>query len=241
MRRLLFLFSIPFICSCQTQDDIYGSDSIIVTDNYSRTNTFPADSFNIPFRIEENSLGYVRVRTHPTFHERDTSNLLARIKSGTRIHAMIPLEYKDEWYYEEPYHYAVRIKNKDGKECLGYICKFVLIPEEQFILDSICDAKQNACPDSDTGELIVRGVYKGKNLWLTNPLECRGTYGTIGYVQVNNFQDFPMISTRLYHYESLHEVKLEYYNLEIGDSLKITITHEPCTVPTIVNPEDIQN
>jgi len=235
------IFFTTLLFSCQTEDDIYGNDAIIFTGNYCRTNPFPDDSFNLEFRIDENSLGYARIRSSSSFSLSDTTNVLARVKCGTKIRAMIPVELKDELYGHEPYYYAVALTNEDGKSCLGYVSKFVVIPNQWYVLDSLCNAQQKICSHQPAPDIELNGIYKGQNLLISNPTNCWGSASCIHEISVNGKFEFDTPTTRFPDpYEFTREIDFShFFDLSPGDSVHVVIAYDPCCPPEILNPEAI--
>ena len=81
--------------------------------------------------INDNSLGYARIRNDDTyFHPGYKDNLTGHVKCGTVLHAFLPEIYRgivdgNEVSTRNPY-YIVQIKDSAGNICIGYIAGHVI-------------------------------------------------------------------------------------------------------------------
>jgi hypothetical protein len=81
--------------------------------------------------------------------------------------------------------------------------------------------------------IILNGIYTGKNLYVQNPFSDLGGFCITSKPVVNG-----SVSTALIH-SSAFEIRLSDYNLKNGDSVHIVITHDDNCLPKVLNPEAI--
>lgn len=86
---------------------------------------------------------------------------------------------------------------------------------------------------STTGTIILKGTYQGKNLLLENIVSGKGEDDCKHKVTING-----KVAPRL---SSVVEVDLSFLQLEIGDSLEVSIAHTKDCRPNILNPEVLKN
>jgi hypothetical protein len=81
------------------------------------------------------------------------------------------------------------------------------------------------------GEVVLNGVYQGKNLYVMNPFSSTGGF-CIKEVNVNGQKTNDDINS------SAFEIDLSVYQFNAGDKLIITITHKDDCKPRVLN-EDV--
>lgn len=82
-----------------------------------------------------------------------------------------------------------------------------------------------------SGEIVVEGIYQGKNLYIINPFSTSGSGFCIFEVMVNGKISNDEINS------SAFEIDLAVYNLKPGDKIVIIIKHTDNCAPRVVNPE----
>jgi len=82
---------------------------------------------------------------------------------------------------------------------------------------------------SFAGELVLEGIYFGKNLFIQNPESAEGTFCTNQVIVNENAIPFDQASA--------FEIRLDELGLTIGDSVTIVIIHEDDCKPKLLNPE----
>jgi hypothetical protein len=81
------------------------------------------------------------------------------------------------------------------------------------------------------GEIVLKGVYQGKNVYVMNPFASSGVGFCVFEVTVNGRLTTDEINS------SAFEVDLTVYKLNKGDKLTIIIKHKDDCVPKVINPE----
>jgi len=84
------------------------------------------------------------------------------------------------------------------------------------------------------GEIILDGIYQGKNLYVMNPFASSGVGFCVYEVTVNGKISTDEINS------SAFEIDLSVYNLNIGDKIRIVIKHKDNCTPKVLNPEAIK-
>ncbi|MBC7864499.1 MAG: hypothetical protein IAF38_16105 [Bacteroidia bacterium] len=91
-------------------------------------------------------------------------------------------------------------------------------------------AKNNSISASHES-IELKGIYKGKNLYVQNPFSGKNTH-CITEIKINgNYPDETA--------SDLTEIFLENRGLKIGDSISILIKHHGNCKPKVLNPEAI--
>ncbi len=81
------------------------------------------------------------------------------------------------------------------------------------------------------GEIVVEGVYQGKNLYVMNPFASSGIGFCVYEVRVNGQVTTDEINS------SAFEIDLSVYQFKIGDKVKVEIKHKDNCTPKVLNPE----
>ncbi len=191
------------------------------------------EKFTLTFRIKPNSLGYARVRSNSIFSCKDTSNVIGRIACGTKVHVAVPTEFLagGKWKDKEPWYYLIKLNVSEGSELIGYIHETAMISYDQYEEDSACNSSRY----EDYGNLIIlKGIYKGKNLYVQNPFsDCHSNgFCTIKYTVNGNMTADAVES-------SGYEIDLSLFRLKLGENVEIRIEHKTTCLPKILNPEVI--
>ena len=87
---------------------------------------------------------------------------------------------------------------------------------------------------SFSGEIVLKGVYQGQNLFVMNPFSASGVGFCVYEVTVNGSVTTDEINS------SAFEIDLSIYQFKIGDKLVIKIKHKENCTPKILNPEVIK-
>ena len=80
-------------------------------------------------------------------------------------------------------------------------------------------------------EIVLKGVYQGKNLYVMNPFASSGVGFCVYEVTVNGQLTTDEINS------SAFEIDLSVFQFKIGDKLIVIIKHKDGCVPKIINPE----
>ena len=80
-------------------------------------------------------------------------------------------------------------------------------------------------------EIILKGIYKGENLYVENPYSEAGIGFCVYEVMVNDFTSTDEINS------SFFEIDLSIYDFKFGDKIKITIKHREGCTPRVLNEE----
>lgn len=81
------------------------------------------------------------------------------------------------------------------------------------------------------GEIVLKGVYQGKNLYVMNPFASSGVGFCVYEVTVNGQMSTDEINS------SAFEIDLTVFQFKQGDNLIIIIKHKDGCSPKIINPE----
>lgn len=81
------------------------------------------------------------------------------------------------------------------------------------------------------GEIILKGIYKGENIYVENPYASSGVGYCVYEVSVNGFTTTDEINS------SFFEIDLSVYNFKFGDQLTIIIKHKDDCKPKVLNSE----
>ena len=81
------------------------------------------------------------------------------------------------------------------------------------------------------GEIKLKGIYKGENLYVENPYSSSGVGFCVSEILVNGNTTIDEINS------SFFEIDLSIYNFKYGDLLNIVITHRDGCVPRVLNKE----
>ena len=81
------------------------------------------------------------------------------------------------------------------------------------------------------GQLVINGIYQGKNIYVMNPFAADGVGFCVYKVTVNDQITTDDINS------SAFEIDLTVFNFKIGEKIQITIEHKDDCKPKILNPE----
>lgn len=81
------------------------------------------------------------------------------------------------------------------------------------------------------GEIVIEGVFQGKNIYVMNPFASSGVGFCVYEVTVNGKVSTDEINS------SAFEIDLSVYQFNIGDKVTIVIKHKDNCVPKVLNPE----
>lgn len=81
------------------------------------------------------------------------------------------------------------------------------------------------------GEIVLKGVYQGKNLYVMNPFASSGVGFCVFEVRVNGQMTTDEINS------SAFEIDLTIFQFKKGDKLNIIIKHKDGCTPKVINPE----
>ena len=84
---------------------------------------------------------------------------------------------------------------------------------------------------SFSGEIVLKGVYQGQNLYVMNPFSASGVGFCIYEVIVNGHVTTDEINS------SAFEIDLSVYQFKIGDKVVVRIKNKENCTPKILNPE----
>jgi hypothetical protein len=82
-----------------------------------------------------------------------------------------------------------------------------------------------------SGEIVLKGVYQGKNVYVMNPFASSGVGFCVFEVTVNGQLTTDEINS------SAFEIDLTVFQFSKGDKLIISIKHKDGCVPKVINPE----
>ena len=82
-----------------------------------------------------------------------------------------------------------------------------------------------------SGEIVLKGIYQGKNIYVMNPFASSGVGFCVYQVTVNGQLSTDEINS------SAFEIDLTVYQFKKGDKLEIIIKHKDGCKPKIINPE----
>lgn len=82
-----------------------------------------------------------------------------------------------------------------------------------------------------SGEIVLKGVYQGKNIYVMNPFASSGVGFCVFEVRVNGQMSTDEINS------SAFEIDLSVFQFSKGDKIIITIKHKDGCVPKVINPE----
>ncbi len=82
-----------------------------------------------------------------------------------------------------------------------------------------------------SGEIVLKGVYQGKNIYVMNPFASSGVGFCVFEVTVNGQLTTDEINS------SAFEIDLTIFQFSKGDKLIISIKHKDGCVPKVINPE----
>ena len=85
--------------------------------------------------------------------------------------------------------------------------------------------------NSFCGEIVLKGVYQGQNLYVMNPFSESGVGFCVYEVTVNGHVTTDEINS------SAFEIDLSVYQFKIGDKVIVKIKHKENCTPKILNPE----
>lgn len=83
----------------------------------------------------------------------------------------------------------------------------------------------------NAGEIVLEGIFQGKNIYVMNPFAPSGVGFCVYEVTVNNKVSTDEINS------SAFEIDLSVYQFNIGDKVTIVIKHKDNCVPKVLNPE----
>lgn len=81
------------------------------------------------------------------------------------------------------------------------------------------------------GEIIIDGIFQGKNIYVMNPFASSGVGFCVYEVTVNGKVSTDEINS------SAFEIDLSIYQFNVGDKVSISIKHKDNCVPKVLNPE----
>ena len=81
------------------------------------------------------------------------------------------------------------------------------------------------------GDIVLKGIYQGKNLYVMNPFASSGIGFCVYEVEVNGKVATDEINS------SAFEIDLSVYQLKIGDKVTVVIKHKSNCTPKVLNPE----
>lgn len=232
MKKLFYLLFTSLVsCEASTQKQEVKSEYTVINDTcIGNGDSICSLGPPQPLIIDNHN---ARVRSYPVFSSKDTSSTIAWLKAGDTIIGYLPEEFRRKiaqtgFETTRLYHWQVRLKKTDGSETIGYIASWVVSPI----------GKCNACPPAPVGtpygeKIILKGTYKGKNLFIQNPFSNHGGLCVSLWPEVNGD-----ISNRLVS-SSAFEINLEEYNFKTGDPVEIVIKHDGGCTPKVLNPEVI--
>ena len=84
---------------------------------------------------------------------------------------------------------------------------------------------------ANAGTILLEGNYHGKNLYVQNPFASEGVGFCTFEVKVNGQVTTDEINS------SAFEIDLSFFQLELGSSIEIRISHKDDCKPKVVNPE----
>lgn len=82
-----------------------------------------------------------------------------------------------------------------------------------------------------SGEIVLKGVYQGKNVYVMNPFASSGVGFCVFEVRVNGQMTTDEINS------SAFEIDLTVFQFSKGDKLIISIKHKDGCLPKVINPE----
>ncbi len=85
--------------------------------------------------------------------------------------------------------------------------------------------------NASAGEITLKGVYQGKNVYVMNPFASSGVGFCVFEVRVNGQMTTDEINS------SAFEIDLTVFQFKKGDKLVINIKHKDGCLPKIINPE----
>ncbi len=81
------------------------------------------------------------------------------------------------------------------------------------------------------GEIVIEGIFQGKNLYVMNPFASSGVGFCVFEVTVNGKVSTDEINS------SAFEIDLSVFQFNVGDKITIVIKHKDNCVPKVLNPE----
>lgn len=81
------------------------------------------------------------------------------------------------------------------------------------------------------GEIVIDGIFQGKNLYVMNPFASSGVGFCVYEVTVNGKVSTDEINS------SAFEIDLSVFQFNVGDKVTIDIKHKDNCVPKVLNPE----
>jgi len=81
------------------------------------------------------------------------------------------------------------------------------------------------------GEIVIDGIFQGKNLYVMNPFASSGVGFCVYEVTVNGKVSTDEINS------SAFEIDLSVFQFNVGDKVTIVIKHKDNCVPKVLNPE----
>lgn len=82
-----------------------------------------------------------------------------------------------------------------------------------------------------SGNIVLTGVYQGKNLYVMNPFAGGGVGFCVSKVTVNDQVTTDEINS------SAFEIDLEVFDFKVGDKVVVNIEHKDNCKPKVLNPE----
>lgn len=83
----------------------------------------------------------------------------------------------------------------------------------------------------NAGEIVLKGIYKGENIYVENPYAASGVGYCVYEITVNGFTTTDEINS------SFFEIDLSVYGYKFGDQLIIIIKHKDDCKPKVLNSE----
>jgi len=84
---------------------------------------------------------------------------------------------------------------------------------------------------SYAGEIVIEGIFQGKNLYVMNPFSSSGVGFCVFEVTINGKTSTDEINS------SAFEIDLSVFQFNVGDKITIDIKHKDNCIPKVLNPE----
>jgi len=84
---------------------------------------------------------------------------------------------------------------------------------------------------SFAGEIVIEGIFQGKNLYVMNPFASSGVGFCVFEVTINGKTSTDEINS------SAFEIDLSVYQFNLGDKVIVDIKHKDNCIPKVLNPE----
>lgn len=87
------------------------------------------------------------------------------------------------------------------------------------------------CMTGFAEDIVLKGIYQGKNLYVMNPFADDGNGFCITSITVNGMATSDNVNS------SAFEIDLSVHNLKKGDDVNVVISHKDGCQPKVINPE----